>query len=175
VVLTAAGVSFAAPAAPPGLHIYLVRQQEGNRFWRGAAPTSATLEALAAAAAERGVEVTLVDLRVPPTADDQSGKDGRLSPAGEAAMSKRLGLRYVAISALDRRLVGTLRDALSAGDVYLHCMYGVNRTGFAAARYARATRTAISRAGLGSRDWQQGDAFQARLERARPTAPGQHP
>jgi hypothetical protein len=159
--------ALAAPKPPPGFNVYLVQEGEAGTFWRGGAPRDVTLKALAAAAKERGLEVTLVDLRHPPTADDQGGKQGRLSPAAEAALVKQLGLRYVSISALDRKFIPTLQQALKRGDVYMHCMYGVNRTGFATARYARATGKPVPRTGLGPRDWRQGDAFEARLKKSR--------
>src|SRR5205085_2012864 len=63
-----------------------------------------------------------------------------------------------------------IEQALRQGDVYMHCMYGVNRTGFATARFARATGEALSHSGLGARDWRQGDAFQARLDHRRVVA-----
>jgi hypothetical protein len=44
-------------------------------------------------------------------------------------------------------------------------MYGVNRTGFATARYARSTGAKVPDDGLGKRDWKQGDAFQQRIEK----------
>ncbi len=153
----------AAPGTPPGHNVHLVREGERGRFWRGGAPRAETLRALARSARERGVPVTLVDLRVPPTRDDLGGKGGRLSPAAEARLARELGLRYVAVSALDRGLLAKLGRAVEAGDVYLHCMYGVNRTGFAVARWARDTGQSPAREGLGERDWRQGEAFQDRL------------
>lgn len=164
----------AAPAAPPGFHVHLVREVDGRRFWRGGAPRRDTLEALAADARQRRVPVTLVDLRHPATADDRSRRGGRLPPREEAALAARLGIHYVAISALDRRLLPVLQDALRRGDVYLHCMYGVNRTGFAVARYAAATGEPIDRRGLGQRDWRQGLAFQRRLQAQRAGAKKSH-
>lgn len=162
----------AAPAqAPPGFNVHLVVQREGRCFWRGGAPRQDTLALLAASARQRGVAVTLIDLRVPPTADDQSGKQGRLSPAAEGALARQLGIQYLPVSALDRQLDDRLAEALAQGDVYMHCMYGVNRTGFATARFASATGSNVDRAGLGPRDWSQGAAFAARLARAgRPRA-----
>lgn len=164
-LLLASGAAFAAPAPPPGFNVHLVEETGGNRFWRGGAPKKETVEALAQAAKVRGVTVTLVDLRKPANADDRSGKAQRLTPTQEEALAKQHGLRYLAISALDRNLNQHLREALKQGDVYMHCMYGVNRTGFATARYARATGAKVSTEGLGKRDWKQGDAFQARLEK----------
>jgi hypothetical protein len=160
---------FGAPAAatdavpPPGHNVHLVQESPSGRFWRGGAPGADTLEALARTAKARGKTATLIDLRTPPNRDDQSGKGGRLAPKAEAALAKRLGLRYVAVSALDKALPARLKQAAQSGDVYIHCMYGVNRTGFAVARYARATKQQVDRAGLGKRDYAQGDAFQARL------------
>jgi hypothetical protein len=162
----APGRTSADLAAPPGYNVRLVREGEkGQRFWRGGAPRQDTLKALASAARKRSVPLTLVDLRTPPTSDDRSGKEGRLSPEREAALAKELGLDYVPVSAMDRELVGKVRQALDRGDVYMHCMYGVNRTGFATARYARATGAHPDATGLGKRDWDQGDRFQKRLQR----------
>lgn len=153
------------PAPPAGFNVHLVQQAPGGRFWRGGAPRKETLEGLAAAARARGVAVTLVDLRSPANRDDRSGKGGRLSPAQEAAHARRLGLTYLSIPATHPDLPERLRQAVGRGDVYMHCMYGVNRTGFAAARYARALKLAPDRTGLGRRDWLQGDRFQALKER----------
>ncbi|MFN3653178.1 MAG: hypothetical protein ACK47B_26655 [Armatimonadota bacterium] len=165
--LAAGLLAQAAPAPPPGYNVHLVREADGHRFWRGGGPKRETLKYLAKSAGIRGTTVTLIDLRHPPTKDDVSGRDGKLSPKAEAALAKELGLKYVAISALDKGLDARLQKALAEGDVYMHCMYGVNRTGFAAARYARSAKVETSRKGLGPRDWRQGDAFQARLERSR--------
>lgn len=162
--LVLASLAAPAPTPPPGYNVHLVQESQGHRFWRGGGPRRDTLEVLAASARERGVSVTLVDLRHPANADDRSGKQGKLSPQGEAALAQELGLQYLSISALDRKLTPALRKATSKGDVYIHCMYGVNRTGFAVARYARDTGVAVNRTGLGPRDWRQGDAFQARLQ-----------
>lgn len=164
-LLVAAQAAFAAPTPPPGFNVHLVREVEGNRFWRGGAPKKETVSALAKSAKARGVTVTFIDLRKPANADDRSGKANRLSPAQEEALAQKLGLRYEAISALDRSLPKRLEEALQRGDVYMHCMYGVNRTGFATARYARATGARIGDKGLGKRDWKQGDAFQARVQK----------
>lgn len=146
--------------APPGFNVHLVDQKGSNRFWRGGAPRKDTVEALAASARERHVTITFVDLRTPPNGDDRSGKQGRLSPTDESAAAAKLGQHYLSISALDKNLPERLQSALRQGDVYMHCMYGVNRTGFATARYARSTGTTPDRAGLGKHDWKQGDAFQ---------------
>jgi hypothetical protein len=150
----------AAAEAPPGHNIHLVREADGKRFWRGGAPTKDTVQALVNAAGARKVTVTFVDLRSPDNADDRSGKGGRLSPAAEKALAEQSGARYVQISALKKPLVDTLKEALKRGDVYMHCMYGVNRTGFACARYATALKIDIPRDKLGKRDWDQGERFQ---------------
>ena len=156
--------AWATEPPPPGYNVHSVREAAGRRFWRGAAPRLETLQFLAADARSRGLAATLIDLRQPASRDDRSGKEGRLSPGDEAALAHTLGLRYASISAMDRSLIGVLRQALRRGDVYLHCMYGVNRTGFATARYARAENLGVDRQGLGERDWRDGDAFQRRLE-----------
>jgi hypothetical protein len=155
----------AAPAPPPGHNVHLVQEASTGTFWRGGAPKRETIQALADAARSRGRAVTLVDLRKPATRDDLSGKGGRLSPAGEAAAARALGLRYLAVSALDRRLPERLQQALKAGDVYMHCMYGVNRTGYATARYSHATGAKVNTEKLGKRDWSQGIQYQKGLGR----------
>jgi hypothetical protein len=160
------------PPAPPGYNVHLVQSTPAGRFWRGAAPRADTVVALAASAREHGVGLTLVDLRTPPRADDRSGKERKLTPAGEAALARKLGAVYLPISAMDRQFIPRLQAALKKGDVYLHCMYGVNRTGFAVARYARATGASLDRTGLGSRDWSQGTAFQTRLSGRRHQSAG---
>jgi hypothetical protein len=161
------GSAAAAPVAPPGFNVHLVRETQTGRFWRGGAPKRETLDALAKSAKARGVELTLLDLRKPANADDRSGKGQRLSPTAEEALARKLGLRYVAISALDRGLTGRMDEALGRGDIYMHCMYGVNRTGFATARYARSTGVSTGDKGLGKRDWRQGDAFQRRIQKSK--------
>lgn len=152
------GVS--AAEAPPGHNVHLVREVKGSRFWRGGAPTKDTVKDLVDSAKARSVQLTFVDLRAPDNADDRSGKGGRLTPTQEKALAERYGARYVQISALKKPLVDTLKDALKRGDVYMHCMYGVNRTGFACARYATALKIDIPRDKLGKRDWDQGERFQ---------------
>jgi hypothetical protein len=130
-------------------------------LWRGGAPRQDTLQALH----RTGHKVTLIDLRHPANTDDKSGKEGRLSPQDEARLSRQLGFRYVSISALDKNLPVVMDQALSRGDVYIHCMYGANRTGFAVGRYATADKVDVPRDGLGTRDWNEGTDFQQRLER----------
>ena len=156
----------AEPSAPPGFNVYLVRQAGGRSFWRGGAPTQATLAALAAAARRRNAPITFIDLRTPPNRDDRSGKGGRLSPTQEQQRVRELGYRYLALSALDPALPARVEAASREGDVYLHCMYGVNRTGFAVGRWAHAVGVSVGRTGLGERDWRQGVAH----ERARRAA-----
>jgi hypothetical protein len=152
-------------ANPPGFNVHVIQEKDGNRFYRGGAPRKDTMEALAKSAKARGVTVTLVDLRKRAFKDDTSGKGGRLSPAAEAAMAKKLGMRYVAIDALEKDLPARLARYQKDGDIYMHCMYGVNRTGFATARFCRATGTKTSTEKLGKRDWKQGDAYQKGLAR----------
>lgn len=159
-VLTAGSPLPAAPLAVPGFNVHAVEVKKVSRILRGGAPTRATLEALARSARERGVRVTLFDLRSPANADDRSGKGGRLAPAAEAAMAAKLGIGYVRISALDRELVRRIQEARREGDVYFHCMYGVNRTGFAAGRLACASGESHPTVGTGKRDWAQGVAFE---------------
>ena len=152
------------PTAPPGFNVHLVQETKTGRLWRGGAPRKDTLEALAESAKKRHVTVTLLDLRTPANADDKSGKAGRLSPAQEKALCEKLGLRYEPVSALDAKLTDRMTEALTKGDAYFHCMYGVNRTGYAAARYACATQAHVDPAGLGKHDWEQGYAHQRRLK-----------
>lgn len=156
-----------APAPPPGFNVHLVQETARGRIWRGGAPRKDTAAALAESARRRGVALTFVDLRTPPNRDDRSAKKGRLTPAAEKALAADLGARYLAVSALDPQFPSRLREAARRGDVYLHCMYGVNRTGFAVARYATAEGLAPGRDGLGQRDWAQGARFQARLQSKR--------
>jgi len=160
----AGGLALAAPApapgTPPGFNVHRVAAHERGAVWRGGAPRKDTLAALAASAKARWVTVTLIDLRTPPNTDDRSGKAGRLAPKDEAALAAKLGLRYLPVSALSKELPSRIEEAARQGDVYMHCMYGVNRTGFAVARYARATGREVDREGLGKRDWSQGFAFQ---------------
>jgi hypothetical protein len=113
----------------------------------------------------RKVKLLLLDLRHPAWRDDLSGKGGRLSPEGEKQMASELGLRYQSMSAMDPALPAFMAEALRHGDVYIHCMYGVNRTGFAVGRFATADRFQPDRDGLGERDWTQGVHFQERLEK----------
>jgi hypothetical protein len=162
-IVLSAAAALAAPQPPPGFNVHLVEDTGRSRFWRGGAPRQDTVQALAKSARARGVTVTFVDLRTPPNSDDRSGKGGRLSPAAQAATAKKLGLRYVSVSALDKGLPGKLQSWQKQGDIYMHCMYGVNRTGFATARFARAKGVEVPTKGLGKRDWKQGEAFQARV------------
>ena len=157
----------AGAANPPGFNVYVVQKKPGSTFYRGGAPRKDTMQALAKAAKAKGKTVTLVDLRTPPFKDDVSGKGGRLSPTQEAAMAEELGIRYVAINALKKDLPSRLKQFQQRGDVYIHCMYGVNRTGFAVARFARAHKVKVDATRLGKRDVKQGDAFQRRLEGGR--------
>ncbi|MBT9584215.1 hypothetical protein IV102_12810 [bacterium] len=155
-----------AIADPPGHNVHLVfKGEQGTTMWRGGGPRRDTLQALQAAAQQSGRPITLIDLRHPPFADDLRGGGGRLSPTGEEKAARELGLRYRSISALDKNLINVLDDALQQGDVYLHCMYGVNRTGFAVGRYATARDLQVDRKKMGERDWNQGVNFQRTLIR----------
>lgn len=152
------------PPAVPGFNVHTVQEAGGKRFLRGGAPRLDTLAALAKDARVRKTVVTLVDLRHPAKKDDVSGKEGRLAPDVEEAQAKKLGIRYLSVSAMDKGLPQELARLQKSGDIYLHCMYGVNRTGFAVARYARATKLKVDTTGLGKRDMADGEAFQKRLE-----------
>jgi hypothetical protein len=151
----------AAPAGadPPGFNVHEVTTVHGHTMWRGGAPTPETMKALAKAAKTDGA-VTIFDLRHPDNSDDNSGKGGRLSPSGEAKMAQQYGLRYVSVSALGKNLPEQIDAALKKGDVYIHCMYGVNRTGFACGRLATRDHLTIERKGIGARDYDQGAAFE---------------
>jgi hypothetical protein len=153
-----------AAAKVPGFNVHTVREAAGTRFLRGGAPRPDTLAALAKDAKARKTVETLVDLRHPAKKDDRSRKEGRLTPEEEEAQARKLGLRYVSVSAMDKGLPQQLARLQKSGDVYIHCMYGVNRTGFAVARYARANKVKVDTTGLGKRDVADGDAFQKRLE-----------
>jgi len=140
--------------------VHVVIRREQNTLWRGGGPTRETMLALQSSAQQNGRPITLIDLRHPPFADDLRGGGGRLSPAGEEKMARELGLRYLSVSALDKDLVQLMDRALLEGDVYIHCMYGVNRTGFAVGRYATACELKVDRSKLGVRDWNQGVNFE---------------
>ncbi len=159
----AAPLDLPAATQPPGHNVHLVVKKEQNSFWRGGGPTRETMLALQAGAKEFNHPVTLIDLRHPPFNDDWISHAGRLTPDGEEKMAKELGLRYHSISALDKGLIKLIDEALAEGDVYIHCHYGVNRTGFAVGRYATARDLEVDRTKLGERDWNQGVAFQKRL------------
>ncbi len=148
------------PVAPPGFNVHLVEARPGGRFWRGGAPRLDTAATLLRSARERRVHLTLLDLRFPPNTDDRLPKGGRLTPDGEKRWAQQAGVTHQPISALDPSLPARIEAALARGDVYLHCMYGVNRTGFAVGRWATARSRNPDRAGLGKRDWKQGVAFE---------------
>ena len=152
-------------AQPPGHNVHRVIDHEQNTLWRGGGPTRETLQALQASAQENHRPITLIDLRHPPFADDLRGGGGRLTPAGEEKMALGLGLRYRSISALDKSLIQVIDEALEQGDVYIHCQYGVNRTGFAVGRYATARDLKVDRQKMGERDWNQGVNFQRRIQK----------
>lgn len=158
------------PTPPTGLNVHLVVNDSTHLMWRGGAPRIDTVRALQKAAAARHVTVTFIDLRHPANLDDVSGRGGRLSPVDEEKLARQSGLHYVSMSALDKTLLTRVQQALQEGDVYIHCMYGVNRTGFAVARYATARGIQVERTGMGDRDWRQGEAFQHRQKQS-PAAP----
>lgn len=178
--LLLAGAAWAQPAArgaapletrpipletPPGFNVHLVfDHKDKGLFWRGGGPRPDTMQFLAEEARRRHRPLTLIDLRHPANRDDVSGKGGRLSPAGEEKMASSLGLRYHSISALDEGAVAYIAGALKEGDVYVHCMYGVNRTGFMVGRYATSKRLEVDRTGMGTRDYRDGVKFQERVQ-----------
>jgi hypothetical protein len=143
--------------------VHAVVQKESNVLWRGAAPRQDTVEALAAKAAAHDKTVTIFDLRQPSNDDDRSGKAGRLSPEAEKALADKLHVQYVSVSALEHDLPARIDQALRSGDVYIHCMYGVNRTGFACGRYEVADGLHVDHTGLGNKDIQEGIDFQHKV------------
>ncbi len=153
---------------PPGFNIHRVLRRKGHVFWRGGTPRLDTLKAVLARARARGVTVTFIDLRHPANADDRSGRGGRLTPHSEKRASLEAGAHYLSISALDHALIPDIDRALARGDVYIHCMYGVNRTGFAIGRFAVAEHLQVGRVGIGKRDYHEGVAFEKRLEGVHP-------
>lgn len=109
-----------------------------DKVWRGAAPSKAGIEALAA----RGVR-TFVDLR----AEDDLVVD--------RVLFDRLGVTRIALPVRDgqtptdeqlRRFFATVRDA--DGTVFVHCGAGVGRTGSVVGAYLQATGQAGAREAL---------------------------
>lgn len=145
-----------ALAPPPGFNIHLVREAYDHVLWRGGAPRRDTLEGLQKLAQERHIPLTLIDLRYPSQYYDKDHNEGRLSPAEEARLARALGLRYQTTSSRSAGLPARIDKALQEGDVYVHCMFGVNRTGFTMARYATAYGLEFDRAFLGESDWEAG-------------------
>jgi protein-tyrosine phosphatase len=117
-------------AASPSLALPIKNfTQVDDRLWRGAAPTSAGLEALAA----NGV-TTVIDLRAE---DDLQVDEARFA---------RLGLRRVHLPMRDGQSptdeqVATFLAAVegSEGRAFLHCGAGVGRTGTMSAAYLVST------------------------------------
>jgi hypothetical protein len=163
-LLTAPVLAETPGSTLPGHNIHLVIDEHGHHFWRGGSPKLETLKALQTSASLRHTSVTLIDLRHPSTSDDLTGKEGRLAPADEAKAAKRLGFHYRSISSLDPALVPVIDDALRRGDVYIHCMYGVNRTGIALGRYCVAHQEKLDRNGTEPRDFKHGEHLQQQLE-----------
>ncbi len=146
----------------PGHNVHVVSASEGYLFLRGAAPTTQTMSWLLEVAKKTGLPLTMVDLRVPVRDYDKNGEGGRLSPATEKGLTEKAGHTYVPRSALAKTF-GEDLAAIAAqprGIVYLHCQYGVNRTGFAIGRLHKLTGMDFDRTGLGDRDFKQGVAYQ---------------
>lgn len=162
--LLLARTSTAAPDTLPGINVHLVRTTQTGRFWRGSAPLPETLEALAASAHRRHTSVTVIDLRYPVRKMDEVIQNGRLRPWDEVPVCQKLGLRYLTFSEFRPDLPAQIAKALAQGDVYLHCMYGKNRTGFAVARYACANNLVLNYDGLGEGDVIGGVAFQRKMK-----------
>lgn len=164
--------SYADPLPPaPNVHgVSRVSNRDNPEltayFWRGGAPTVSTLAWFIDRRIQTDIVPTFIDLRRPPTTDDRSGKGGRLSPSEEKLLVERFGFRYVSISAMDKNLISVITKALAEGDVYMHCMYGVNRVAYALGRWAEAGHSVGWRKGFrkDQRDWNQGVKFQKTLQ-----------
>ena len=164
-VSSVAASSSAVPTdAPPALNVHLVQRTPSGNLWRGAAPRLDTLQALQRSSKQRHTEVTIIDLRLPISDDDNSERDSRLTPLDESRLSNELGLHYCTVSKKDKKLPSIIAEAVAKGDVYIHCMYGENRTGFAVARYATAGNLTTDRQGLAKRDWDNGTRYQQKLK-----------
>lgn len=150
----------AKASVPPGFNVHFVCSYGWGKMWRGGAPTAQTLAWLGRHARQHNLTLTLIDLRAPASSDDVSGKGKRFTPTQEKLWARREHHAYYSMSALDAKLLPTLEQARRKGDVYIHCMYGVNRTGFAIGRFTVSTGAAIDKSGLGARDIKQGVDFQ---------------
>ena len=149
-----------------GHNVHLVAQGPGTLLFRGGAPTPDTLKWLQTLARQRGVPLTLVDLRTPPRPYDRNHENGRLSPEREKNLLAQGGNRYVPLSALDKKFTNAMGALTSQpGIVYFHCQYGVNRTGFALGRLVVDTGLKLDRTGVGERDFNQGVAFEKKLKK----------
>lgn len=149
-----------------GHNVHLVAQGPGTLLFRGGAPTPDTLKWLQTLARQRGVPLTLVDLRTPPRPYDLNQENGRLAPDREKSLLAQGGNRYVPLSALDKKFTSTMASLTSKpGIVYFHCQYGVNRTGFALGRLVVNTGLKLDRTGVGERDFNQGVAYEQKLKK----------
>lgn len=145
---------------PTGHNVFKVLETDRSILWRGGAPSKETILELAEFSKKYNRSVTLIDLRKPERAYDLSGDNGGLTSVEEKNLSERNGLNYLRISALDPSFCEVVIDKLKAGDVYLHCMYGVNRTGFAIGRLSIDQGAEFDIEGLGKRDVRSGENFE---------------
>ena len=145
---------------PVGHNVFKVLEVDGSILWRGGAPTINTILELAEFSKKHNRIVTLIDLRKPERAYDLSGDNGGLTSLKERNLSESKGLNYLRISALDPSFCEVVTDKLKEGDVYLHCMYGVNRTGFAVGRLSINQGAKFDIDGLGKRDVRSGENFE---------------
>lgn len=143
-----------------GHNVYKVLESPNSILWRGGAPTNETISDLAEFSKKHNRKVTLIDLRKPERAYDLSGDNGGLTSYEEKNLSKSNGLNYLRISALDPAFCDIVTEKLKGGDVYLHCMYGVNRTGFAIGRLSIDQGATFDTEGLGKRDVRSGENFE---------------
>ena len=140
--------------------MYKVLEGDRSILWRGGAPTKETILELAEFSKKHNRSVTLIDLRKPERDYDRSGDNGGLTIHEEKNLSESNGLNYLRISALDSKFCEVLGEKLKEGDVYLHCMYGVNRTGFAIGRFSIDQGAEYDIEGLGKRDVRSGEKFE---------------
>ncbi|GEM_PF-6931894 len=145
---------------PTAHNVYKVLEGDRSILWRGGAPTKETILELAEFSKKHNRSVTLIDLRKPERDYDRSGDNGGLTIHEEKNLSESNGLNYLRISALDSKFCEVLGEKLKEGDVYLHCMYGVNRTGFAIGRFSIDQGAEYDIEGLGKRDVRSGEKFE---------------
>lgn len=145
----------------PGYNIHIVEHSPGKLVLRGGAPTKGTMDWLNRVAKENNLPLTVVDLRTPARPYDLNKEGGRLTPTEEKSHLLALGHQYAPMSALGKTFGHDLNNIVGKeGIVYIHCQYGVNRTGFAIGRLSKLTGKQFDRTGLGDRDFKQGVNYQ---------------